>query len=107
MDSMSLLPEERIESAKTDVSLMSPADQKDVVDRIRTANPSLIPTGDTSKTALWLSLIIGVLVVALAAIAAAVILVISGSGELAAAAWPIATAAVAGTVGLFAKSPTG
>ncbi len=65
-----------------------------------------MPLNEADNMRLWMTLIIGVLVVALASIAAAVTLVLMGKSDLAAAAWPIATASVAGIVGLFAKSPT-
>jgi len=72
------------------------------VQKVETAEP----TTEHDRMLLWMTLIIGVLVVAIASIAAAVTLVIVGKPDLAAGAWPIATAAVAGIVGLFAKSPT-
>jgi hypothetical protein len=65
-----------------------------------------MPHKSSERALIWLSLIIGVLVVALASIAAAVTLVLTGHSDFANGAWPIATAAVAGVVGLFAKSPT-
>jgi hypothetical protein len=65
-----------------------------------------MPLSEGDKMRLWMTLIIGVLFVALASIAAAVTLVVMGKPDLASAAWPIATASVAGIVGLFAKSPT-
>jgi hypothetical protein len=70
------------------------------------ADPVAAPTSDVDRTKLWMTLIVGVLVIALASIAAAVTLVLVGKPDLASGAWPIATAAVAGIVGLFAKSPT-
>jgi hypothetical protein len=70
------------------------------------ADLASMPLAESDKMRLWMTLIIGVLVVALASIAAAVTLVVMGKPDLAAAAWPIATASVAGIVGLFAKSPT-
>jgi hypothetical protein len=64
------------------------------------------PSEELLRMRLWMTLIIGVLVIALASIAAAVVLILLGKPDLASGAWPIATAAVAGIVGLFAKSPT-
>jgi steroid 5-alpha reductase family enzyme len=64
------------------------------------------PTSEADRMKLWMTLIIGVLVIALASIVAAVVLILMGKSDLASGAWPIATAAVAGIVGLFAKSPT-
>ncbi|MDL9978491.1 hypothetical protein [Microbacterium candidum] len=64
------------------------------------------PTDNREKMLLWMTLIIGVLVIALASIVAAVVLILQNKADLASGAWPIATAAVAGIVGLFAKSPT-
>ena len=64
------------------------------------------PTSESDRMKLWMTLIIGVLVIALASIVAAVVLILMGKSDLASGAWPIATAAVAGIVGLFAKSPT-
>jgi hypothetical protein len=64
------------------------------------------PSEELLRMKLWMTLIIGVLVIALASIAAAVVLILLGKPDLASGAWPIATAAVAGIVGLFAKSPT-
>lgn len=65
-----------------------------------------LPRKSSERTLIWLALIIGVLVIALASIAAAVTLILTGHSDFANGAWPIATAAVAGVVGLFAKSPT-
>lgn len=65
-----------------------------------------MPRAELDKMRLWMTLIIGVLFIALVSIGAAVTLVLVGKSDLAAAAWPIATASVAGIVGLFAKSPT-
>lgn len=65
-----------------------------------------LPRKSGDRVLIWLALIIGVLVVALASIAAAVTLILTGHSDFANGAWPIATAAVAGVVGLFAKSPT-
>jgi hypothetical protein len=65
-----------------------------------------LPHKSSERTLIWLALIIGVLVIALASIAAAVTLILTGHSDFANGAWPIATAAVAGVVGLFAKSPT-
>ena len=64
------------------------------------------PTSEADRMKLWMTLIIGVLMIALASIVAAVVLILEGKSDLASGAWPIATAAVAGIVGLFAKSPT-
>ncbi len=72
----------------------------------RVDHAAATPIAEADRMKLWMTLIIGVLVVALASIAAAVTLVLVGKPDLAAAAWPIATASVAGIVGLFAKSPT-
>lgn len=102
---MSLLSLEG-QNAETELNRLPGEEQREIVARALEANPSWIPSDDSSKTALWMTLIVGVLLVALSSIAAAVILVAIGEGELATAAWPIATAAVAGIVGLFAKSPT-
>lgn len=68
--------------------------------------PTSLPFNEHERMRIWMTLIIGVLFIALASIAAAVTLVVVGKPDLAAGAWPIATAAVAGIVGLFAKSPT-
>ena len=70
------------------------------------ADAAALPRKSADRVLIWLALIIGVLVVALASIAAAVTLILTGHSDFANGAWPIATAAVAGVVGLFAKSPT-
>ncbi|WP_156138600.1 hypothetical protein [Microbacterium mangrovi] len=73
---------------------------------VHPADPAALPRKSSDRAMIWLALIIGVLVVALASIAAAVTLILTGHSDFANGAWPIATAAVAGVVGLFAKSPT-
>ncbi|HET9128651.1 MAG TPA: hypothetical protein VFN73_11265 [Propionibacteriaceae bacterium] len=92
-------------AAKQTLSAAPPAEQKQLIQQVLEANPSWIPGNDAQKTRLWLALILGVLVVAVVAIAAAVVLDFKSQADTT-AAWSIATAAVAGLLGLFAKSPT-
>lgn len=93
-------------AAKQSLAAASVDEQKQIVREVTEANPGLLPTVSADKARLWMALIIGVLVVAVIAIAGAVILSVMGHAETASASWPIASAAIAGLLGLFAKSPT-
>ncbi len=95
-----------LRTIKASILATSDEDQKQIVDSVLAVNPDFIPQSSRDRARLWLTLIIGVLAVAVLAMAAAVILTVLGRADNAAAAWPIATAALGGLLGLFAKSPT-
>jgi len=80
------------------------AQKKALVQEVLEANPAWIPTTNKAKTTLWLTLIIGVLLVAIVAMLVA--LQMTSADADATAAWVVATAALTGIFGLFAKSPT-
>ncbi len=71
------------------------------------ANLGMFPDNDADKTKLWLALLGGLFTLALAALIGGVVLVMraeSGSGT---AVFSIASAVVAGVIGLFSNPPTG
>ncbi len=80
-------------------------EKRKVVEEILTANPGLLPSGDKYKTLLWLALLGGLFLLALVAIICAVILAKDGKGNTALVA--LASAVVAGVIGLFSNPPTG
>ena len=81
------------------------AEQKQVVAEMVAANPGLLPSGDKYKTQLWLMLLGGLFLLALVAIVSAVVLATNNKGTTALIS--LASAVVAGTIGLFANPPTG
>ncbi len=81
------------------------AEQKQVVAEMVTANPGLLPSGDKYKTQLWLMLLGVLFLLALVAIVGAVVLATNNKGTTALIS--LASAVVAGTIGLFANPPTG
>lgn len=93
------------ESLVEEFQNMTPEGQRLFASGIRNANPDLFPQNDHARMILWTVLIVGVLIVALAAVAAGIALSAMGHSDTAAAAWALATAAIAGVLGLFAKSP--
>lgn len=94
------------DSAKSMLEQAPESDRKQIVQEALTANPSWIPERSADKTKLWLALIVGAIVVAVVAMAAGVVLSLYGVGDMGVASWPIASAAMAGLIGLFAKSTT-
>ena len=84
---------------------LPPEDQRDAVATVMTANPDLFPHGDKARTNIWMTLLVGLFVLALAAIIATVILAWKDK-EGGTAVVALATAIVAGVIGLFANPPT-
>ena len=80
-------------------------EKRQVVEEILTANPDLWPTGDKNKTILWITLLGGLFLLALVAIICAVVLAMDDNDATALVA--LATAVVAGVIGLFSNPPTG
>ena len=80
-------------------------EKKKVVEEIMTANPDLWPTGDKNKTMLWIVLLGGLFLLALTAIISAVVLAMNSKGTTALIS--LASAVVAGVIGLFSNPPTG
>ena len=81
---------------------LSPPEQQEVA---RSLNLETYPKGDKYKAQIWLLLLGGLFFIALAAIVAAVILDVKDKDGTAVVA--IASAVVAGVLGLFASPPTG
>ena len=80
-------------------------EQRKIVEELVTANPGLIPSGDKYKTQLWLMLLGGLFLLALVAIICSVVLATNDKGTTALIS--LASAVVAGVIGLFANPPTG
>lgn len=91
------------QNAVAQVQALPPEEQKAVVQQV-TANPDLFPRSDASRTKLWMTLLYGLFAVALGAIIATVVLQVMDEDGTAVVA--LATAAVAGDIGLFANPPT-
>ncbi|UFN45820.1 hypothetical protein [Nocardioides okcheonensis] len=79
-------------------------EKKAATDAFRQANADLFPGGDKYRTQLWLTLIVGLIVVAIIALITAGVLVAKDKDS--AMAIGVVTAIVAGLIGLFSKSPT-
>ncbi len=83
-----------------------PDDQKKAaVEKVLTANEHLFPSGDKFRTEIWMTLLIGLFALGLAALIATVVLALKDKDFSAVIA--LGTAIVGGIIGLFAKSPTG
>ena len=80
-----------------------PASQKQEAAKALAADPELFPKGDTGKTMIWMTLVIGLFVVVLAALSWSAKLALDDKDTSAFIA--VATTAVGGLIGLFAKSP--
>ena len=87
------------------VEALPPAEKEAAIKEVLTANPGLIPSGDKYKTQLWMALLGGLFGVALVAIICAVILAKEDKDVTALVA--LASAVVAGVIGLFSNPPTG
>ena len=82
-----------------------PDEQKQaVVEKVVTANENLFPKGDAGRTRIWLTLLIGLFILGLAALIASTALALKDKDFSAVIA--LGTAIVGGVIGLFAKSPT-
>lgn len=93
-------------SGQTAVQAMSDlplAERRLAVDRLAQTDPDLLPKGDAERTKIWITLLGGLFLLAIASIVGAVVITLQG--EEAAALFVLATAIVTGTIGLFAKSP--
>ena len=91
------------QQAESTFNTLSENDKQAVVQAAVEANPSWIPDDVASKRKIWMALIVGMLVLAAIAIVAAVVLTLSGKEFN--SVLLIASAVVAGLLGLFAKSP--
>ena len=93
------------EQAMAATNRLAPAEKKKVVEETMAANPELFPSGDRYKTQLWLTLLGGLFLLALVAIICAVVLATEDKDATALVA--LASAVVAGVIGLFSNPPTG
>lgn len=84
---------------------LPPEERRAAVREVLTANPGLVPEGDRYKTQLWFALLGGLFLLALVAIICAVVL--ATRDEDATALVALASAVVAGVIGLFSNPPTG
>lgn len=78
--------------------------QQEKQDLVRHLNSQTFPSGDRYKTQIWLLLLGGLFLIAISAVVAAVILDVKGKDGTAVVA--LASAVVAGVIGLFATPPT-
>lgn len=83
---------------------LTEADRKAAAQEIQRANPDLFPRSDTNRTMLWMTLLVGLFGLALAAMICSVVLIKDDGDGTALIA--IVSAVVAGVIGLFSKSPT-
>lgn len=82
------------------------ADEKAAaVKQVLHANPGMLPTSDKHKAILWVTLLGGLFLIALVAIGCGVLLAMNNEDSTALLA--IASAVVAGAIGLFSNPPTG
>lgn len=99
---MIMLTEQGLDAA-SQIDALPREQKKAAVAQVLAANPDLFPTGDGDRTRLWLTLLVGLQVLGLAALAATVVL--SLEGEDVSAVVALVTAIVGGLIGLFARSP--
>jgi len=79
-------------------------DKKSAAQALLEANPDLFPKSDKARLRIWLTLVIGLFVLAITAVIASTVLALNGKDF--SAVISLGTAVVGGLVGLFAKSPT-
>lgn len=85
---------------------LPPAEQKEVVNQILTANRDLWPANDADKTRIWQLLLGGLFAVALVAIICTVVLEARDSENDTTALIAVTSAVIAGVIGLFSNPPT-
>ena len=90
----------------TATQTLPPEEKKEVVDQIVTSNPTLFRSDDWRRNQLWMVLLIGLFALALVAIISTVILKVNDGSNDTTALIAVATAIVAGVIGLFANPPT-
>lgn len=86
-------------AVNTIAAIADPQEKKEAVDAVA----SMWPTGDRSKTMIWMTVLIGLIVIGLMALMSSAWLLHDGKDATAIVA--VASAVVAGVFGLFAKSP--
>ena len=95
---------EQANQAVGPVRTLPAGEKKAAAEAFREANPDLFPDGDKYRTLLWMTLIVGLILVAVVALVVAGVLVAKGKDS--AVAIGVVTAVVAGLIGLFSQSPT-
>jgi len=100
---MSILSTEALD-AKNSLDALPAEQQKTIVQQVLEANPDWIPATEEAKVTLWRTMLIGVIIVGVVAVFGGIFL--AANTLDATAAWVLATAAITGMIGLFAKSPT-
>lgn len=93
------------ELAVARVEALPAEEKKAAVEKIMTANEGLFPQKDKNRTMIWMTLLIGLFLLGLAALIGTVYLAHSDKDYAAIIA--LGTAIVSGVIGLFAKSPIG
>lgn len=86
------------------VNALTDDDKKEAAQILQVANPDLFPKSDKDRMVIWLTLVIGMFVLAVAAVIASTVLALNKKDFSAVIA--LGTAVVGGLFGLFAKGPT-
>ena len=85
---------------------LPPAEQREVLNQLLAANKDLRPAADAYNTRIWMLLLGGLFAVALVAIICTVVLEARDSATDTTALVALASAVIAGVIGLFANPPT-
>jgi hypothetical protein len=86
------------------LNTLTDEDKKEAARVLQVANPEIFPQNDKDRMVIWLAMVIGMFVLAVAAVVASTILALNKKDFSAVIA--LGTAVVGGLFGLFAKGPT-
>jgi hypothetical protein len=85
------------------VTALKALDHDEQREAVRSANPGLIPAGDSARTTIWVTLLIVLGIIAVVALVGSIYLAIKDKDGTAVIA--VTSAVVAGALGLFASPP--
>ena len=98
---MPLSPE--AEGAYVAFDALSDHEKRVIVAQVLEANPELLPQHERTKGMLWMTLLVGLFLIAVLSIIVAAVLIVNGVDS--APMLVVVGAVVAGVIGLFSKSP--
>ena len=98
---MALSPE--AQGASVAVDALGDDEKRVIIAQVLEANPEWIPQDAQAKNRLWMTLLIGLFSTAILSIVAAVVLILNGVDS--SPALIVVGVVVAGTIGLFSRSP--
>ena len=98
---MPLSPE--AQGASVAIDALPEEEKRVLVAQILEANPEWIPIDERTKARLWMTLLLGLIAVAIISLIAAVVLILNEADS--GAAFVVVGAVVAGLIGLYSRGP--